>query len=376
MNAMLKRASLAENSRPIRTGVIGYGLAGRVFHAPFVAAVGGLQLAAIVQRNGDEAGRHYPNTTIYRSVDELLASDVELVVVATPNETHVPMARAALLAGKHVVIDKPFAPTWAEALELESLGLQTGRMLVPFHNRRFDGDFLTLQMLLRESAVGRAVTLRSRFDRFRPIPRQGTWKEEAGLQNGLLLDLGSHLVDQALVLFGRPDTLQASVRTDRDDSLIEDAFDIVLQFRQNGYNVRVEVGSTMTAAVYEPRFRLEGTHGAFVKMGLDPQEPALVDGATVPPQGSTEDWLTEQESAWGTLTTAPDPAQPATLQTRTVPTMRGDYRRFYAGVADALHHGSAPPVTPRDAVRLARLLELARESSRTGAAITVPEKDW
>ncbi len=376
MESPLESSPPSPDISPRRTGVIGFGLAGRVFHAPFVHAVHGLHLAAIVQRSGDEAARHYPDATIFRSVDDLLHSDVELVIVATPNETHVPMARAALLAGKHVVIDKPLAPTAAEAAELEELARERNLLLVPFHNRRFDGDFLTMQKLLRDGTLGRIVALRSRFDRFRPVPRQNTWKEAEGQQNGLLMDLGPHLVDQALLLFGRPDTLTASVRTDRDHGVIEDAFDLTLTFTHNGRPLRVELGSTMIAAIPEPRFRLRGTHGEFLKFGLDPQEPALVGGATVPPQGSTDDWLTEQPDQWGTLTTAADPANPADLETRTLRTERGDYRRFYEAVAATLHGTGAPPATARDAVRVARLLELARESSRTGSTLTIPAKDW
>ena len=168
----------------VRAGVVGFGLAGRVFHTAFIAAVPALSLEGIVQRTGDDAARAYPAATVYRSLDELLASDVELVVIATPNETHVEFATAAVKAGKHVVIDKPFAPTLAGAQLLEGLAKESGRLVVPFHNRRFDGDFLTLEKLLRDGAVGRPVTLRSRFDRFRPVPRQNTWKEAEGEQNG------------------------------------------------------------------------------------------------------------------------------------------------------------------------------------------------
>ncbi len=364
------------NPPPVRAGVIGFGLAGRVFHAPFIHAVNGLELAAIVQRTGDDAAQRFPDATIFRAAEDLLRSDIELVVIATPNETHVPLARAALRAGKHVVIDKPFSPTSAEALELEALGVEAGRLLVPFHNRRFDGDFLTLQALLASHDVGRVVSLRSRFDRFRPQQRSNTWKEAEGPQNGLLMDLGPHLVDQALVLFGRPQTLNASVRLDRDTRTIEDAFDITLTFEVGGRSVRVELGASMLAAAPEPRFRLLGTRGAFLKEGVDPQEPALIRGAVLPPEGSPEIWLEEAEAQWGVLTTVADPAQPAALQTRSVPTRPGDYRRFYEAVAQALSSGGRPPATPRDAVHVALLLELARESSRTGMTLTLAERAW
>lgn len=361
----------------IRTGVIGFGLAGRVFHAPFVHAARGLALMGIVQRSGDDASRAFPEAQIFRSAEDLFRSDAALVVVGTPNNTHVPLARAALLAGKHVVIDKPFAPSATEAMELEALAQKQGLLLAPFHNRRFDGDFLTVKKLVESGAIGRPVTLHSRFDRFRPSPRANTWKEAEGSENGLLMDLGPHLVDQALVLFGRPESITANVRTDRDTSSIEDAFDIVLQFVHQGRPVRVDVGSTMIAAQAQPRFLLHGTEGSFRKTGVDPQEPAILAGAQVPKQADTpDDWYTEDQAAWGTLITAPDTADPTRLHTETVPTERGDYRKFYEGIAQALTAGATPPTTPRDAIRVARLLEMARESSRTGSTLAVDAAGW
>ncbi len=361
----------------IRTGVIGFGLAGRVFHAPFVNAARGLDLAAIVQRSGDEAARAFPKAQIFRSTEDLFRSDVELIVVGTPNSTHVPLARAALEAGKHVVIDKPFTPTSGEAEELEALAQQQGVLLAPFHNRRFDGDFLTVRKLLNDGVIGRPVTLLSRFDRFRPAPRANTWKETEGVENGLVMDLGPHLVDQALLLFGRPESITADVRSDRDTTSIEDAFDIVLQFTHHGRNVRVDVGSSMIAADPQPRFLLQGTAGSFRKTGVDPQEPAILAGAVVPVQGDAADgWYTEDRAAWGTLTTAPDVGTPAQLRSEPVPTERGDYRVFYEGIAEAIRSGATPPTTPRDAIRVARLLEMARESSRTGRTLPVSAESW
>ncbi len=367
---------MADASAPVRAGVVGFGLAGRVFHAAFIAAVPALSLQGIVQRTGNDAARAYPAATVYRTLEELLQSDVELVVIATPNATHVEFATAAVKAGKHVVIDKPFAPTLAGALELEEVAREYGRLVVPFHNRRFDGDFLTVEKLLREGAVGRPVTFRSRFDRFRPVPRENTWKEAEGEQNGLLMDLGPHVVDQALALFGTPRTVWGSVRRDRDASRIEDAFDIVLEFERDGRCVRAELGATMLAAAPEPRFRVEGTQGSYIKSGLDPQEPAIVGGAVVPQVGSGDDWLLEPEDRWGTLITAVNPANPGELTTKQVPTERGDYRTFYQAIAQAIRHGDAPPMTPRDAVRVAAVLEMARESSRTGKALQVNGNEW
>jgi predicted dehydrogenase len=301
--------------REIGVGIIGFGLGGRVFHAPFVNATPGLRLAAILQRKGNEAAKAYPATEIVRSLDEMLADKtIELVVVTTPNATHFELAKQALEAGKHVVVDKPFTATSEEALKLSQLAKSKGLLAIPFHNRRWDGDFLTVKKLIAEHAVGRLVTFESHFDRFRPVPREGIWQEAENPANGMLFDLGPHLVDQALALFGLPDSITASVRSDRDDTAIEDAFDITLSYPgANGMRLLAHCRTSYLACDNSPRFLLHGTRGSFRKHGLDPQEPALVGGAKLPKQGSPEVWLQEGESAWGTLTVAPNPAAPEKL---------------------------------------------------------------
>ena len=352
----------------IQVGVIGYGLAGRVFHAPFVSAVPGFSLAAIVARHGDEAARAWPGAGILRSADEAFASpELDLIVVATPNETHFDLARRALEAGKHVVVDKPFAASSAQARELIALATQRSLVLAPFHNRRWDGDFLTVKQLLAQGTLGRLVSYESHFDRFRPIPRAATWKESAGDSNGLLMDLGPHLVDQALALFGAPGSLIASVRRDREGTGIEDAFDLWLEY--DGFHALLR--STMIAADASARFLLHGTQGSYRKFGVDPQEPALVAGASVPPLGDARAWLAEEASAWGELTVAPDPAQPQNLVRSRVETAPGDYRGFYSNVRDAVRGVAPLAVTAEDAERTLRLLELARESSREGERLAV-----
>ncbi len=218
-------------SLPIRTAVLGYGFAGRIFHSPFVHTVPGLELSAIVQRHGDTAAADYPATRILRSVDEAFADPaIDLIVVATPNDSHVELATRALEAGKHVVIDKPIAGRSAEVLELIALAKKQGKVLAPFHSRRFDGDFLTVRKLITEGTLGRITLVDSHFDRFRTFQRKNSWKEAGGAFNGLLYDLGPHLLDQALALFGTPKSITASVRQERDVTAIEDAFDIVLEF--------------------------------------------------------------------------------------------------------------------------------------------------
>jgi len=362
-------------SREIGVGVIGYGLGGRVFHAPFVNAVPGLKLVSILQRKGDDAAKAFPHVRIDRSLDDLLADkSISLVVVTTPNETHFVLARRALEAGKHVVVDKPFASTSAEALELAALAKTQGLLVIPFHNRRWDGDFLTVKKLLAESAVGRLVTFESHFDRFRPTARENTWKEAENPANGMLFDLGPHLVDQALVLFGTPAAITASVRADRDHSDIEDVFDITLHYpAPNGKTLLAYCRATYLACINAPRFTLHGTHGSYQKYGVDPQEPALVGGAKLPVLGSpgSDAWLEEKESAWGRLVVAPTPSDPTILVDKQVRTLPGDYRGFYANVRDAILGVAPLAVTPEDAYRVIKLLELARVSSAEARTLPV-----
>ena len=352
----------------IGVGVIGFGLAGRVFHAPFVSAVPGLRLRKFVERSTGHAHAAYPATTTVRSVEELLDDPaIRLVVVGTPNETHFSLAKQALAAGKHVVIDKPFAGTSAEAEELIALAAAKGVLVAPFHNRRWDGDFLTVKKILADGTLQRLVTIESHFDRYRPIPREGTWKEAENPANGLLFDLGPHLVDQMLALFGMPQTITASVRSDRDATAIEDAFDICL-----GYpGMLAWCRSSMIACDASPRFLLHGTAGSYKKFGLDPQEPALVAGAKVPVMGSPEPWLPEVEEHWGTLTVAPELADPATLLKSQVQTLPGDYRNFYANVRDAIFGKTELAVPSQAGLDVIRLLELARISSAEGRTVSL-----
>ena len=359
--------------RQVGVGVVGYGLGGRVFHAPFVSAVPGLRLVSIMQRKGDDAAKAYPTARIDRSVEDLLGDkEIELVVVSTPNETHFKLAKQALEAGKHVVIDKPFAATSEEALELGRLAKSKGLLVIPFHNRRWDGDFLAVKKLVAENAVGRLVTFESHFDRFRPTPRENTWKEAGNPANGMLFDLGPHLVDQVLALFGAPEKITASVRSDRDETAIEDAFDITLHYPgKDGKGLLAHCRTSYLACINAPRFLLHGTKGSFIKFGLDPQEPALVGGAKVPVLGSPEVWLQEPESAWGKLVVAPVPSDPTTLIDKQIKTEAGDYRGFYANVRDAIL-GKAPlAITPEDGYRLIKLLELARMSSAEERTLNV-----
>jgi predicted dehydrogenase len=326
-----------------------------------------------MQRTGDKAAKAYPAIKIERSLEATLADkSVDVVVVSTPNETHFALAKQVLEAGKHVIIDKPFAPTSAEAQELARIAKSKGLLAIPFHNRRWDGDFQTVRKLLQEDAIGRLVTFESHFDRFRPTPRENTWKEAGNPANGMLFDLGPHLVDQVLALFGAPDAITASVRADRDETAIEDAFDITLHYPgKNGKGMLAHCRTSYLACINAPRFLLHGTTGSFKKHGLDPQEAALEGGAKVPVMGSQEVWLQEKESAWGKLTVAPKPSDPSMLVERQVKTELGDYRGFYANVRDAVLGKAQPALTAEDGYRVSKLLEMARESSAKGCTLKV-----
>lgn len=359
--------------REIGAGVVGFGLGGRVFHAPFISAVPGLRLVSILTSQAEDAAREYPRACIVRSFDGLLSDpSIELVVISTPNETHFELASRALHAGKHVVIDKPFASTSEQARQLIELARGQGVHVVPFHNRRWDGDFLTLRKVLAQGALDRVVTIESHFDRFRPTPRENTWKEAPDPSHGMLFDLGPHLVDQMLSLYGMPQAITASVRADRDQTGIEDAFDITLHYPGvDGKGLLAHCRASYLACIPSPRFLVHGTRGSFLKYGLDPQEPALVAGGRVPALGSAQVWLDENESGWGKLSVAPDPSDPTLLVEKAVRTEPGDYRLFYANVRDTILGKAPPAVTAEDGYRVTRLLELARESSTRRCTLAV-----
>jgi predicted dehydrogenase len=343
--------------------VIGFGLAGRVFHSAVIDATPGLDLSGIVQRKGDAAQKAYPEVPVYPSLDAMLdQSTLDVIVVATPNDAHVPMAEQCLRASKHVVIDKPVAVSSSEAARLFSVMRETGRRVFIYHNRRWDGDFLTVQQLLKGNQLGVVRTFESHFDRFRPTPKAGAWREAAGHGNGILLDLGSHLGDQALVLFGLPTAVWGDVRSERAGSNVDDAFDLRLYYAE----ITVWLRSTSLSALPAVRFLVEGTHGSYRKDNLDPQEDALRGGDLF----KSTPWGTDPESAWGAITTLD--ASGVTQHTA-VPTLPGDYRGFYVNVRDTLLGKAEQAVTLVDAWRVLRLLEWARESSERRAAIPC---DW
>lgn len=342
-------------TKDLRVGVVGFGLAGRVFHSAVIAETPGLELACIVQRHGDEAAKAYPGLQIYRSVEEMLRDQsIPLVVVATPSDSHYEIASECLRAGRNVLIDKPFTLSSDEARRLTDEARERGVVVTAYQNRRWDGDFVTLRQVLASGVLGRVVSYESHFDRFREAPRLNVWRENGGPGGGILFDLGPHLIDQATTLFGNPDSISADVRIERDGALVDDAFDVLLKFDR----VTALLRSTLTAVRPGPRFVVHGTKGSFVKWGLDPQEDALRAGAKFGDAGFGE----EPESHWGELFIGGEPA-------RKIKTAPGDYRGIYANMRDAILGKAALEVSPEQAWRTTRLIELARESSREGRRI-------
>ena len=335
----------------IRVGLIGFGMAGQVFHAPTIRAVPGLELACILERNGSRAQVKYPEVRVARSLDELLSDEtIRLCVIATPHTTHVELARLCLQAGRDVVVDKVFTPTLREAEELIALAKEKNRMITVYQNRRWDGDFQTVKKVLASGQLGRVVEYEVRYERFRPGLRSHSWREVAEPGSGMLFDLGPHVVDQALLLFGQPLTVTASLFRQREGSQIDDAFDVCLEYPE----MRALLHSRIIACAPGPHFAVHGTKGSFVKFGMDPQEELLKAGAV--PEGA--DWGQDPQELWGTLTLAEN----GSIQK--VQTEPGDYPGFYANLRDALLQGAPPPVTPDQAWRTMRALELAKQSSQ------------
>src|SRR6266436_3111238 len=338
----------------IEVGLVGFGLAGRAFHAPVIRAVPGLHLAAIVQRSGTEAAQKYPDVRIVGSLDELLSiAAIRLVVIATPNDTHYPFARQCLEAGRDVVVDKPFTTTLEEAVSLVQFAKSANRLLTVYQNRRYDGDFQAIRKLVADGTLGRVVRFETSYDRFRPQLKPGAWRETSRPGSGILFDIAPHLIDHALVLFGLPEAVTADVRIERENAVADDAFDITLHY-SNG--LRAVLRSSILAAAPRPRFLVLGTQGSFLKQSFDPQEMNLRVG-NIPANTS---WGYEPEENWGVLTI---PAGDA-FADRRIPSASCDYRDYYANVRDAILGLAELAVTPEWSLGVMRLLELARASSQ------------
>lgn len=346
------------SAEKIKTALLSYGMSGEVFHLPLLNAHDGFEVTSIWSRNAGKAVKHtYPVAKTY--TDILQDESVQLIIVNTPNETHFPFAVQALEAGKHVIVEKPFTVTVREADQLIALAEKQNKILTVFQNRRWDADFLTVKKVIESRLVGKLVECEIHYDRFRNYIEPGTWKEEAKPGTGILYNLGSHLLDQVVVLFGMPRYLDARLGIQRPGGKVDDFFDIRLEY--DGFYVIVK--SSYLVREPGPRFILHGTAGSFIKSGIDPQEQALKD-KKIP--GGPE-WGIEPPNEWGKLNT--------TLEGKhyegPFETVQGNYLGFYDNVYLAISAGIPLAVKAEEARKVIQLIEVCYESNQTKRAVKI-----
>jgi predicted dehydrogenase len=308
----------------------------------------------VMERKGDTAKEKYPNVKIARTLDEVLNdASIDLVVICSPNATHFPYAKAALLAGKHVVVEKPFTNSSAEALELVALSAQTGKICSVYQNRRYVSDFLTMKKIIDDGLLGETREFFAHYDRYRPDPRTyGLWREEELPGSGIFYDLGPHLIDQALVLFGWPVSVTADIRKMKPYSKVDDYFDVKLEFD----NLVVTLHSSMLVREMGPRYMIHGTKGSYIKSGEDPQEELLKAGAK--PTGP--DWGKEDSAIYGLIHTEVE----GEIIRMPYPSLQASYGNYYRNLYNTIKNGAPLKETPMDGYRVIRLIELALQSSR------------
>lgn len=347
------------NAAPLRVGLIGWGYASQVFHGPLIRSTPGLQLVAVSSRQPERVRADLGEAVVVHAdpASLIARTDLDVVVIPTPNDTHYPLALAALQAGHAVVVDKPFTLNADEACHLVTVARERGQLLSVFHNRRWDGDFLTAQALVASGRLGRITHAQLHFDRFRPTVRE-RWREGSGPGAGIWFDLAPHLLDQAVQLFGWPVALQADFLIQREGGQSPDGFHARLRWADG---LRVDLHASMLAALPGPRFALHGTLGSWVKHGLDAQEDALKAGQRPDPTW-LEAWGADPQA--GTLATVQPDAPDAPPQVQPWPTLPGCYPAFYADLRDALHGLAPNPVPAEEALGVQVLLDLGAQSAR------------
>ena len=346
--------------KKIKTGLCSYGMSGLVFHGPLLRIHPGFEVTHVLERTKNHSAALYGREVIVRDFNDLISDRaLDLIVVNTPDHTHYEMAKAALNAGKHVVVEKPFVQEAAQAEELIALAKQKGLVLTIFQNRRWDSDFLTVRRVIDNGFLGRLVEFESHYDRYRNFIQPGTWKESAENGAGIVYNLGSHLIDQALCLFGKPAGVYADLRIVRTDGEVQDFFDIDLIYP----DVKVKLKSSYLVRESGPRFILHGTEGSFLKWGLDPQEDELKKG-TLP---NAPGWGAEPEAEWGLLNTTLGGLH---LKGR-VETVPGNYPAFYANLYDVLTAGADLAVKPGEALLAMKVIGAVFESAEKGGNISL-----
>lgn len=347
-------------STPIKTAIVGFGSVAEKMHAPLIDVCPDLELVASVERRTNRCEELYTGVTTFKSLEALLKADAaDLIVITTPNEFHFPMAMQCLEAGKHVVVDKPVTIFSHEAEELNKLAEEKGLICSVFHNRRYDGDFLTLQKLVRKGDLGDLVYLESHFDRYRPDVSDN-WREKEVPGNGITFDLGSHLIDQVVLLFGLPKWIQADIRKQRTGAIADDYFDITLDY--GSLKAKVTAGALVN--VPTPKFLLLGKNGSYQKFGLDVQEVAFKLGQK--PEGTN--WGVEPAESWGKLFLSEE--------TTAYETLPGNYRILYQNVADAILKGTNLDITIPQTISVLKIIEASFVSAELGKRVTKAEGGW
>jgi predicted dehydrogenase len=344
-----------KTAAPLQVALLGYGFASKTFHAPLLTNVPGLRLTHIVSSDSAKVKKDYDVTVLAKAEDAFALPEIGLIVIATPNSAHFDLASKALHAGKHVVVDKPFTNTVAEATELIKLARARGRLLSIFQDRRWDSDFLTLRKVLGDGALGEVAHFESHYDRYRPEPRQ-RWREQPGPGSGIWFDLGSHLVDQALQLFGPPEAIYADLEMQRPRGQAVDYFHAILRYGRS----RVILHGASLVLAETARFTVHGALGSYTKFGMDPQEEALKRGEIPGSPG----W--GQDPQPGTLITRKGDG----FDTRAVPNVPGEYLAYYQGIRDAIALGAPNPVTAEEGLAVIHVLETGVQSS--GARAELP----
>jgi len=345
---------------PITTALLSYGMSGKVFHAPLLAAHAGFDLSAIVERKSSTAAERYPAVRSVRSVESILNDRaIELVIVNTPNETHYDFTTRVLESGKHAVVEKPFSVTTKEADKLIALSHKVGKVLTVFQNRRWDGDFLTVKKIIDAKLLGEVVEFELHYDRFRNYIEPNSWKEIDAPGTGILYNLGSHMLDQVLVLFGMPLEVDARLGVQRPGGKVQDFYDIRLQYER----FHVIVKSSYLVREPGPRYSIHGTEGSFVKYGLDPQEQTLTDGIT--PGGAG--WGVEPKTSWGKLNSTVKGVHVE----GSVETLNGNYLSFYDSVYNSVREGGSPAVKAEESRDVIKLIEACGESNAKRCAIKI-----
>ena len=345
---------------PVKTGIASFGMSGMVFHGPLLDAHPGFKITNILERTHERSRGRFAGAGIVRHFEDLCDDpETELIIVNTPDHTHFELARQALTAGKHVIVEKPFTRTYDEARQLIRLADEKGLLLSVFQNRRWDGDFMTVRQVVEKKLLGRLVEFESHFDRFRNYVKQGTWKEDPSTGTGTLYNLGSHMIDQALVLFGLPEGVRADVRIMRPGGKVDDSFEILLKYNE----VKVTVRGSYLVKESGPRYILHGTEGSFLKWGLDPQEEALKEGRKPGPGG----WGTDQPESFGLLNTTLEG-----LHYRGhIETLPGNYLSFYDNIFQALREAAPLAVTAQEGANVVRVIEAAYRSAREERMIAI-----